>query len=257
MTLASFQKFNPGWQIKFYYPKYQFKGGKTWKTPEQGSVFNGLDYMGRLSTLKIDRVEVDFANYGISNYIPETFKADFLRWYLLGTVGGLWSDFDIIYFRPVDQLYINNYLHCSADTVICLYEAGPDRFHSIGFLMASANNEFYRFVNGEAYRCLDLTNYQSIGSTILNEHFPSLNEIKTRFPALHAVNIAMDTVYPVNGVDIPYIFHTGYLQYLTERTIGLHWYAGHPAAGEFENIFNEHNFFTYSSILSNVIGRAI
>ncbi|MGD8401516.1 MAG: glycosyltransferase [Bacillota bacterium] len=255
MTLASFRKFNPGWRMCLYFPKYRYQGGRTWQTPEQEHVFSGPNYLDRLSRLNIERIEIDFENYGMSNQIPETFKADFWRWYLLGTVGGVWSDMDIIYFRPLEALYINNLKHGQTDMVICLHDA--EHFHSIGFLMSAARNEFFKFVNQEAQHCLDLTNYQSIGSAVLNRHFPNMAEVKMRFPGLKEVNISLETVYPLNGVYIPYIFHTGYLQYLTDKTIGLHWYAGHPAAGEFENILNEHNFFTYSSILTNVIGRAI
>jgi hypothetical protein len=257
LTIASFRKFNPDWRVIFYYPKIKFSGAKTWGTPEQSNRFTGIDYMGRLMSLNIEKVEVDFVNYGLNNEIPETFKADFLRWYLLSNTGGFWSDLDIIYFRPMAGLYFNNCMHRNTDAVICLNEAGPESFHSIGFLMASARNEFFKFINSESYRCLDLTRYQSIGSNILNLHFPTLSQIKNQFRTLNVVNIPMDVVYPLNGDYVPYIFHTGYLHYLTERTIGLHWYAGHSAAGEFENAINEHNFFHYSSILSNVIGRAI
>ena len=63
--------------------------------------------MERLLAMEIEKIEVDLNELGVDNRMPESFKADFLRWRLLATAGGLWSDFDIIYFKPMESLYLN------------------------------------------------------------------------------------------------------------------------------------------------------
>jgi hypothetical protein len=256
LTIASFKKFNPDWQIKYYYPKYKYCGEKTWSTQEHNRKFTGVNYMDQLMKLDIEKIEIDFSRYGMNNWVPETFKADFLRWYLLYNHGGFWSDMDIIYFRPMNRLCSNTNAKQQVDTAICLREMGPDSFHSIGFLLSAPSNPFFLFIHGESYRRLDLGNYQSIGSQILNQHFPSLSTIQNRFPLLNIENIPMDVVYPWNDLDITKIYSTSSMQGISERTIGLHWYAGHPAAKEFENVIDDQNFFSYSNILGKVIGLA-
>ena len=52
-------------------------------------------------------IQVDFQIYNFNNDMPEVHKSDFLRLELLSTIGGLWSDMDIIYFKPMNSLYFN------------------------------------------------------------------------------------------------------------------------------------------------------
>lgn len=255
MAVFSFKKLNPDWKIKLYVPKYRYTGGKTWGTSEHSSPFCGLDYTGKLMALGLEKVEIDFSNFGIDNMIPETFKADFLRWYLLSTSGGLWSDFDIIYFQSLEAFYLNHPLYRALDTSICLQAESGGSYHSIGFLLSSVGNPYYRFISGQTYGMLDLGDYQSIGSRIPNLYFPSAIQIRDRFPGINLENISPDVVYPINYTMVPYIFHTPYMHYLTEQTIGLHWFAGHPESCKFENLLNDDSLVGYNNIISQVIRR--
>jgi hypothetical protein len=257
LTVYSFKKFNPDWVIKLYYPKIKYQGEKTWHTQEHSQKFTGTNYIDRLFSMGIEKIEIDFNNYGMDNYMPETFKADFLRWYLLSTSGGLWSDFDIIYFRPMDNFYLNSPANKHLDTLICLNSDSSGTYHSIGFLLGSVNNPYYRFVNSQTYGMLKKGDYQSIGSGILNHYFSNMLLIQQRFPALNVGNISADVVYPINFTMVPYIFHTPYMQYLTERSIGLHWFAGHPEAGKFENLIDENTHVGYNNIISQIIRQVI
>ncbi|HOP74622.1 MAG TPA: hypothetical protein PLC07_06150 [Bacillota bacterium] len=257
LTIYSFKKYNPDWEIRLYYPKVKYRGSKTWHTGEHASRYNGPNYMNHLLNLGVNRIEYDFSVHGLANEIPESFKADFLRWYLLGTVGGLWSDMDIVYFRPVDHLYLNQEANSALTTIVCLHEASPENYHSIGFLMSSPNNPYYKFITSQTYGMLNLTDYQSIGSRIPNLYFPKFSMIADRFPGLTVANLAPDVVYPIDFTMVPYIFHTPYMHYLTERSIGLHWFAGHPEALHFENLINDDSHVGYNSIIAQLVRKAI
>jgi hypothetical protein len=253
LTIYSFKKFNPDWEIRFYYPKVKYRGAKTWSTFEHSGKFTGLNYLGTLWSLPFPKIEVDFSDYGLNDQLPESFKADFLRWRLLGTVGGLWSDFDIIYFRPLEQLYLNALRQQSVDTVVCLGEDVNHNYHSIGFLLGSRHNRYYQFISEATRDRLNPGVYQSIGSQIPNAYFPNLAAIRARFPELNVANLALNVVYPLDHTMTPYLFHTGYLHYLAATSIGVHWFAGHPEAGVFENLLNEHTIINYDNIIALVI----
>ncbi len=257
LTVYSFKKFNPDWAIKVYYPKIKYQGEKTWYTREHSQKFTGTNYIDRLFRMNIEKIEIDFNNYGMENNMPETFKADFLRWYLLSNSGGLWSDFDIIYFRPMDRFYLNTPANRHLDTLICLHSNGFETYHSIGFLLSSVNNQYYQFVNSKSFGMLKKGDYQSIGSGILNYYFPDMALIQKRFPALNIGNISADVVYPISYTMVPHIFHTPYMNYLTECSIGLHWFAGHPEAGKFENLIDENTHVGYNNIISQLIRQVI
>ncbi|HYH03953.1 MAG TPA: hypothetical protein VEC37_12680 [Bacillota bacterium] len=255
LSIYSFKKFNPDWEIRLYFPVVKYRGVKTWGTPEHSGQFSGLDYMPELLNLPIEKIAVDFTDYGLDNNVPESFKADFLRWHLLATVGGLWSDFDIIYFRPMDHLGLNKAHYKFLDTIVCLREIPGEVYHSIGFLLGAPENRYYQFIFKQIASFINLGNYQSIGSSIPNTYFPSITSIRERFPDLHLANLPMDVVYPIDYTMVPYLFHTGYLHYLSEACIGLHWFAGHPEAGVFENLLNEHTIINYDNIISLVIRK--
>jgi hypothetical protein len=258
LSVYSFKKFNPDWIIKLYYPKVRYQGENTWYTTEHSRRYTGVNYIDRLFGLNIEKLEVDFHDYGVDNEIPETFKADLLRWRLLATAGGLWSDFDIIYFRPVELIYLNDVAHRQLDTTVCLHGDGAAvNYHSIGFLLSSANNPFYRFIADQSPEMLNKRVYQSGGSAILNRHFPSMEMIKAAFNGINPANLASDVVYPVNYVRTPDIFHAAAPDCLTERSIGLHWFAGHPEAGIFENLIDEETQIGYDNLIARIIRQVI
>jgi hypothetical protein len=257
LSIYSFQKFNPDWRIQFYYPAERYQGERTWNSPEHTGKFHGQNYLDRLENLNIEKIKLNFADLGIDNQIPETFKSDMLRWYLLTHVGGIWSDMDILYFRPVNCLYFNLPVYQETDTVICLCENDWYNYHPIGFLMSAPGSQYYQFVLKQSYACMDLTKYQSIGNNMLRQTFPTLAAFKSKFPALRVENLSLDVVYPLNDTQVPLIFHTEYMHYLTPRTIGLHWYAGHAATHEFENILTEQTYPNYQNIISNLIREVL
>lgn len=258
LTVYSFRKFNPGWQIRYYYPKIKYRGEKTWHTPEHSTGFKGDSYLERLLAMEIEKIEVDLNELGVENRMPESFKADFLRWHLLATAGGLWSDFDIIYFKPMESLYLNSEANKQIDTLVCLDDNRLDYYkHSIGFLMASADNNFYQFISNQAKQNLDLKNYQSSGSNVLNTYFPNMLTLKNSFPKLKIANLKMETVYPINDRLIPRLYRTEDLTSITGDTIGIHWYAGHPEAGHCENLMTENNYQDHPNVISGIINMII
>lgn len=258
LSVYSFAKFNPDWIINLYYPKIRYQGEKTWYTKEHSRKYTGVNYIDRLFEMDIAKIEVDFNSYGVDNEMPETFKADLLRWRLLATVGGLWSDCDIIYFRPMERIYLNDVDHSRLDTTVCLHgEGAAVDYHSIGFLLSSPNNPFFRFIADQCPETLNKGVYQSIGSAILNRHFPNLDMIKANFSGLNLANIASDVVYPINYARVPDIFHTASPDCLTERSIGLHWFGGHSEAGMFENLIDEETQIGYDNLIARIIRLVI
>jgi len=222
LTLKSFCQHNPDWAVNYYVPKHR-SHTKTWPTHEHQYELQGRDYTQCLAQLRIAIFEIDFADIGVSNNFPEVHKSDFLRWNILSNVGGLWSDMDILYFRPLGMD-----LHCS--TYIC---HNPSYGHSIGFLLACEKNPVYRLaakMSGDNY---DPKNYQAVGSVIMNRINSQVYELD---PATR--NIQMDIVYAYNALNINEIYSPrieGECLRFTDKSIGIHWYAGHGLAGDFQN----------------------
>lgn len=230
-TIISFMRQNPDWQVKFYYPKGECRN-YNWSTFEQKYPFVGDDYYNEIKELPITFQEVNFDPWNFKNTeIHGVLKSDILRLYLLSTVGGVWCDLDIFFFKPMDDLPFNTEETKNIDTVFCISDYG----HSIGLLMASENNPAYRILWDAALQVKDFSNYQSFGSILYNKIFPTIETIKTECPSLAPHNLPMDIVYAYNALMINEIYSIGIPNKtkFTEDSIGVHWYAGHPLTGEY------------------------
>jgi len=228
MTLETFIGLNRDWHVKFYYPKFPYKD-MSWESHEQKYEIECEDYLEKIKKLPVEIIPFDFEDIGVPNNISEVYKSDFLRWYLLSTAGGLWSDMDILYFKPMNSLEFNTPENANVDTGVCIGSYG----HSIGFMLASRDNLYYRYIWQRTKPAWNPNNYQSIGSILSNRIFPTIDAIHRILPSLNPVNIPMNAVYAYNALDIFKIYKTKDMSKYEQNSIGLHWYAGHPFAGEF------------------------
>jgi len=250
LTIASFRKYNPDWKIRVYYPKYrQLK--KTWNSKEHKyKVIVEKDYWEELKNLRITFVEVDFKSLDLSNDLSEVHKSDYLRWFLLANIGGLWSDMDIIYIDSMINMEINSEKNMHMNTLLCYHWL---RENSIGFILSSLDNAYFKSIWEQSQKWkYDSTLYQTVGSRLMNRFPKSPEQIKDKFPKLEIGNMSMDTVYPYNSNMIP-ILHADKLNLLSKNTIGVHWYAGHIHSGEFVNKITEKNYGKINNAVAKIV----
>jgi hypothetical protein len=228
LTIISFMRHNPDWEVMFYYPKVCTKH-ISWASFEQKYPSTFKDYFPEVMKLPISLIPIDFDQFGLSNSISEVHKSDYLRWHLLSTIGGLWSDMDILYFKPMNDLFINRPENWYAETIVSISGYG----HSIGFLLGSYKNKYFETIHKMSFKAFNEKSYQCIGSALCNALFPTLRHI-----AGYPMDIGMDAVYLYNADNIDKIFKENYSIRNKKNTIGIHWYAGHPLAGKFLNRTN-------------------
>lgn len=224
MTIVSFMRHNPDWRMILWMPKYP-SVKRTWNTRELNYDVECDDFLPRLLDLPIQKEYVDFKDFGFDNDTSEVHKSDFLRLHLLATMGGLWSDMDILYFKPMAALGVNWRGNKSKDTFVCI---GPYK-HSAGFLMSAPGSKYFHQLVKLAEKRYPPTVYQGIGCDMFNQFFPTIHHVNNVSPA---ANIDMTAVYEHNALHIPDILN-GSPAHFTEGSIGIHWYAGHPLWGPF------------------------
>lgn len=245
MTVYSFWKMNPDWQIVFYQPQNRTKSN-TWKTHEHSIPFSGRCYMEELRKLPIDfrTVPADF----YPDY-PEVYKSDILRWILLSESGGLWSDMDVLFFKPMTALHLNTPQNKELDSICNFFYWGREPIHSIGFLLSGGKSStYYTHIRQKALKHNpNFADYQTLGNHQIHNEFRDLAAIQTRYSVQ---SISKDTVYSYFSNNNIVKLFKGYNDLTTAETIGIHWYAGHPLAGEFVNKVNDLNFREINNILT-------
>lgn len=233
MTVVSFIYHNPDWNVYIYYPTVSTKK-ETWFSGEHKiNKYDGIDYFPKLENLKgVELLPINSMGInGIDNNIPEVFKSDIIRLHLLNKYGGLWSDFDIFYIKPMTESYINQKQYDDVD-FFCSHHF---RKHSIGFLLSAKNNLLFKFFHGKIEENYDEKDYQSLGSKMFKKYLkhykPGVREIEDF--QINIMNIPFETVYPVQWFDASRLFDLDAPQYMT-NTIGVHWFGGDDVAGKHE-----------------------
>jgi hypothetical protein len=168
---------------------------------------------------------------------------------------------DILYFNPMNTLSFNIEKNKGIDTIISTTEnteVPTSFFHSIGFLMSSNNNPYYTHICRLAHKkTLNFSNYQDVGSEILNSEFLSTKDIQKKFPMLNVRNLPFGTLYTayqrISEIFNPNNDTTIFAPY----AIGIHWYAGHPLAEKFINKINHTNYLDYENTPLGILIKSI
>lgn len=255
LTIESFINNNPDWEVRFYIPKFR-QTIKSWNTHEHKyDISKARNYYSDLKRLPIKMLEIDFRDYGLDNNLSEVHKSDYLRWYLLSIVGGMWADMDIIFTKSMNYIDLNRASNKEMNTLICYHSPWK---HSIGFLLSSPNNSYYKEIWEKAKQFkYDSKNYQTVGSLLLNATMKSPDDIESRYADVKIGNISMETVYAYNSFMIKSIYNSQDLSYFKENTIGLHWYAGHPNAEYCINNITENTYKKTDNVLTKTIDIAV
>ena len=224
LSVMSFHKLNPDWEIKVWVPSVVSKK-KPWTSGEQPEYYTGHDYLQNLLSFVC---EVDFPSIGIPNDTPEVHKADLLRWYLMGEYGGIWSDMDILFVKPVPRLDL---WHGAG---LCKTKAvrNSDKEYSvIGFLTSEGVGKiFFQHLYDYGLEKLPQDRYQAFGAELLDKFIGNWY-CSPNLPFYHNPNV----VYPLcTGESIRQYFQPVELQYGAD-TIGLHWFAGNPEIARLES----------------------
>ena len=244
MSIPSFIKQNPDWQVILWVPKYP-SVKRSWTSNQLSYDVQCEDFVPKLKDLPITINEIDIEPLGLPNSISELHKSDLVCYFLLATYGGVWADMDILFFKPMTELAVNNPENINKETFVCISHYG----HSNGLLMSAGNNPFFQKLTGYCRDNFDPMGYQSIGPTMVNKYFPKFEDVDKLTPA---VNIDMDAVYAHNAQHISDIV-SGVPPRFTEKSIGIHWYAGHPLWGKFIQETNGGQTNLPNNIIGNVL----
>jgi hypothetical protein len=257
MTLYSFRKFNPDWEIELHVSdvKNLTRGWKgpiiqdfhTYETQEK----NWLPEVEKLG-VKIKECPV------LAEEATPIQNSDIFRWNELATNGGFYSDMDILFIKPIEEYYqqVKNF-----ETGIS-YHTGKKRrqrfanfngYFSIGFMFSAGNNRFFRDIF-ESSKTGDLINYQNAGVHAIYRMLGSTEGIAEYRDGMHL--IPMKVVYPYRSNQQRQFFAIAdNRQIHGSVTIGIHWYAGNKAAQAFNNAVNPDTLNNFNNTMSYWLKR--
>lgn len=237
LSILSFRYYNPDWLIKIHTPVKRFDR-KSWDSEENVCDYDGPDYwrdLVEIPNLSVNKVK--FEEIGFGNDAPEIAKSNFLRWHILSTEGGLWSDMDILYINSVNNTIFEKVLNFNAYTCIAQEKDDP---YPTGFYLAAPCSLFFQKIKNSVYDYYDSDNPQSIGSSLVKKIYPNHQKINVNNPELQVI-IADKVLYmPYNRSELHNIFEKINYDAIKENTIGIQWYNDSLTAKLFQKNFDEH-----------------
>lgn len=254
LSIASFLLQNPDWEVNLYLPTRLHRGTAAWLEGEayEGASFQGRDYSDRLYQLPGLRLrEVDFSAFPDLEAAPETYKSDFFRWHILSEEGGVYSDADILFSKPMREAPLNAPEHAGLDAALCHFRGE----HIIGFFLAAPGTPLFRRVAAEAAKAFDPSDYQSLGSRLLGLLYPDLEAIRAAHPGIEILNLPMALVYPYDFQALGALHAPGDPDALPPDCLGVHWFGGSPLTQRYTHLIDHETCGHVGTLLDALASR--
>lgn len=249
LTVASFVYYNPSWLIHVYVSSHPAGINNRFKQQINNVKKDFWEDLIKLPNIKV--VTIDFETIGFRNDIAEAFKSDYLKWHLLGTVGGIWSDFDILYINSIENAVLEK--NPNFDTLIFVSDVNGDCYYPTGFFMSKPQNDFFIKLKNISKTFLNLAIHQSIGPDMIKKIWPKHTDILKEFPHLHFLVEDKYVYLPYEWWQLNKIFVDNSTENLQPKTVGIYWFRGSNDAVIFQNNFESR--LLKNCTISNLINK--
>lgn len=243
LCLETFKFHNPDWDIRLYRPKKSEHKLVTWNTNEQRVKYSGKNYYEEIQNLNVKIYDIDFEEIGFFNDASDVHKSDYLRWYLLYKDGGIWSDLDILYIKPISEIDFTKCENTCPQDEINTGIFYFDHVFPIGLLFSSPNNPLFKKLLDNSMKYYDRSEYQCMGAVMWRQLWGTKENLK-KDPDLVDCKISIlekNIVYPYRWNEDTNFFYTTNMGWITPEVIGIHWYNGGVNGKKYcsENTFQE------------------
>jgi hypothetical protein len=237
ITVESFHKLNPDWNINIYMPQRKYDGDMKFNFipdylgPDYFHTIKDQDYVN-VTTINLD-------DYNIRQDIHDILRSDIFRYHILYNVGGVWSDFDVIWLKPMEHFYnIEYYGSTPIEDVsaIVSYHLGTYGGHSIGIMIHSKGDPYVGSLIQLSKEVNPPFSHEVFGGVLLNQNYPTLESI----PYKKTIGARFETYYPFDihppKSTIQNLYYYNDVSCLNNNNVMcLHWYNGHGMSKEYIN----------------------
>lgn len=209
LTVRSFQKYNPDWDLVIWLlTKSEVKNIYT-------NDYKGEDYFHTLKDVVIRPYESYIKLHGIQ-------FSDKLRMGLLYKYGGVYSDFDMLWLRPMLEFPQD------FETTVC-YNDTHDFHYNMSNIVSESGRDFLKEVIEKQDKVTAKT-YQAYLTDMFNAEYPDPKMITDKFPRVKMIPYYW--FYPYSIFELNKLYKEIDLSVLKD-CFGVHWFNGHDLSQEY------------------------
>lgn len=237
ITVLSFHRCNPDWKIIVYLSKQGYEElGKT----VYDRKYVGKDYFACIRRLDyVEIKEIDLVKVGVPLTLHSCQGSDIVRRHLLYHFGGVYSDFDTIWLKPMLDF---EKIDCIGDPSdfesIVSFFGFTKGFHNVSNLISEPGSQYIWSLIEEEKKIKPPYEHQSFGSDIVTRLYPDLTSVLNKFPRIVAIKYY--TFYPYSIYDLDQLYQKSVLYPIKNKNVMcIHWFNGHELSTEYLNDKNQ------------------
>ena len=243
LTVTSFHKYNPTWTIYVYEPNVTYRQlAKNTYIPD----YTGKDWYPKLRELEY----VKFVNFNLSEYgiKPDSHGiqcSDQWRARILYENGGMYSDFDVLWLKPMSKFVDIECIGNPKDfEALVSFSKVTSGYHSNSNLIAEAGSPFMKSVIDLQRAVRPPYEHQAYYNSLVNKEYKSMDAVLSRFPRV--LGVKYNTFFPYGLYDLKRLFNKMDLGPIYNKDVmAVHWYNG---AGESKDYINKQDYFRSCSM---------
>lgn len=232
LTVISFHEMNPDWQIIVYVTRQEHKASDGSRQNPVYKPYVGQDHFFLIEELPYVEIrEIDFDRPGIHSILI----SDIWRREILFDNGGVYSDFDCLWVRPMSDLLNVACLGDPSNFECTVSFFGLTKgFHNVSNIIAEKGSPFLRSLILRSSGIHPPYGDQSFGTDMLNNLYPTLDTITSTFPRVLALEY--ETFYPYYTGNLGQLYkEVDLVPMLNPNVLCVHWFNGNDLSKEYIN----------------------
>lgn len=253
VSIFSFKKLNPDWNVTVIRRRNPSETKcDSWNEKPDFLHFKGKDYANKLNNLDVNVLWLEDIYPEISTLkLPELHMGDLMQWRVLNDVGGVFSDTDILYFKPMDFEKIKN-----IDIGLVSFNGNPKPGYIPTSFVIGRPNQFFSVLCEKA-KDIDYSDWEAAGTSLIHRVFGDFNSVKDAFPDKNVQRIDSKLFFPFSETDYPFVQYFSLMFFenipMPEQSIGIHWYGSSRISQFFNNSINSENYTKQNNTICNLI----
>lgn len=248
-TVLSFHRLNPDWAIKVYVSEEDTSdfGSYEWVPPYQGEDMFHL--VKQFPFVEI--IEIGLKDFTCPVHTHIIAATDVFRQEILYREGGIYSDFDVIWLKPMSYFSDLNCLGNKEDfqCTVSFYEYTHGH-HNVSNIVAEKESKFLFDTLQATKEIKPPFTHQAFGTDMFNKLYPSWESITDKYDRM--VALRYETFFPFGIFNLIDLYQKrDIMPAYQPNVMAVHWFGGH----QYSHAYIDNDGFNRDCAMTSILKR--